>query len=54
LRGLHLRPRKKISEIPISTNKPGVVVQNYNPSYLEVIGKRLAPGKNIRPYPKYN
>jgi hypothetical protein len=38
-------------------NKLGVIVHSHNPSYLRSLRRivsRLAPSKNVRPYPKDN
>jgi hypothetical protein len=35
------QPRQKVSQTPILTNNPGMVVCVYNPSYLGGIGRRI-------------
>jgi hypothetical protein len=36
------QPEQKVSETPISTNKPGMVAPNCNHSYLGGVGRRIA------------
>jgi hypothetical protein len=52
-------PGKKVSEIPISTNNPGMVAYACHLSYArghrkEDHGLRLDPYKNSRPYQNNN
>jgi hypothetical protein len=56
LGGLHLkaRPSKKFKKIPISTNKPGMVVSTYLAKQEEDHNSRPAQYKNARPYMKNN
>jgi hypothetical protein len=55
---LGLRPSlgKKVSEIPVSTNKPRMVVYVCNLIAQKVIGRRISvqatPSKNVTSYPK--